>query len=45
MAGSADRLRIGLVVPPWVSVPPISYGGTERVIGTWPGRLWPLVTR
>jgi glycosyltransferase involved in cell wall biosynthesis len=27
-----DRLRIGLIAPPWVSVPPGMYGGTELVI-------------
>jgi len=27
-----DRLRIGLIAPPWVAVPPPSYGGTELVI-------------
>jgi len=25
-------MRIGLVAPPWVPVPPVSYGGTEEVI-------------
>ena len=27
-----SRLRIALVAPPWPAVPPIGYGGTERVI-------------
>ena len=27
-----SRLRIALVAPPWLPVPPIGYGGTERVI-------------
>jgi len=27
-----EALRIGLLAPPWVSVPPVGYGGTERVI-------------
>jgi len=27
-----DALRIGVLAPPWVSVPPVGYGGTERVI-------------
>ena len=27
-------LRVGLVAPPWVSVPPAMYGGTEAVIDT-----------
>src|SRR5690242_21644643 len=26
------RLRIALVAPPWLPVPPHGYGGTERVI-------------
>ena len=26
------RLRIALVAPPWLPVPPVGYGGTERVI-------------
>ncbi len=31
---SADRrpLRIGIIAPPWVAVPPPAYGGTELVI-------------
>jgi glycosyltransferase involved in cell wall biosynthesis len=28
----ADRLRIGLIAPPWVPVPPTEYGGTELVL-------------
>jgi glycosyltransferase involved in cell wall biosynthesis len=28
------RLRIGLVAPPWVPVPPATYGGTELVVDT-----------
>ena len=27
-----QRLRIGLIAPPWVAIPPPSYGGTELVI-------------
>jgi len=27
-----DTLHVGLVAPPWVAVPPPSYGGTEAVI-------------
>ena len=27
-----DKLRVGLVAPPWVAVPPPTYGGTEVVI-------------
>ncbi|WP_167473990.1 glycosyltransferase family 4 protein [Nocardia arthritidis] len=26
-------MRIGLIVPPWVPVPPPAYGGTEAVVG------------
>ncbi len=30
---TADRqLRIGIIAPPWVAVPPLVYGGTELVI-------------
>ena len=29
---SSKRLRIGLIAPPWVAVPPAVYGGTELVI-------------
>lgn len=25
-------MRIGLIAPPWVSVPPVRYGGTEQVV-------------
>ena len=25
-------MRIGLIAPPWVPVPPVTYGGTELVI-------------
>ena len=28
------RLRIGLLAPPWVPVPPPSYGGIEQVVAT-----------
>jgi glycosyltransferase involved in cell wall biosynthesis len=27
-----DNIRIGIIAPPWVSVPPPAYGGTEAVI-------------
>ncbi len=27
-----EALRIGILAPPWVPVPPVGYGGTERVI-------------
>jgi hypothetical protein len=26
-------MKIGLIVPPWVPVPPPAYGGTEAVVG------------
>lgn len=29
---SVDSLRIGLIAPPWVAVPPPVYGGTELVV-------------
>lgn len=32
--GPAPRLRIGLIAPPWVPVPPTAYGGTELVVDT-----------
>jgi glycosyltransferase involved in cell wall biosynthesis len=32
--GAAQRLRIGLLAPPWVPVPPPSYGGIEQVVAT-----------
>lgn len=32
MTRSLDRLRVGIVAPPWVAVPPPVYGGTEVVI-------------
>jgi len=31
-SGPGRRLRIGLIAPPWVPVPPASYGGTELVV-------------
>jgi len=27
-----DSLRIGILAPPWVPVPPEAYGGTESVV-------------
>lgn len=27
-----DPLRIGIIAPPWVTVPPLDYGGTELVV-------------
>lgn len=27
-----DRLRIGIIAPPWVAVPPPVYGGTELMV-------------
>jgi len=29
---TANGLRIGVIAPPWVPVPPVEYGGTELVI-------------
>ncbi len=29
---SSERLRIGLVAPPFERVPPVAYGGTERIV-------------
>lgn len=26
-------MRIGLIAPPWLTVPPAGYGGTEAVVG------------
>src|SRR5882724_7873714 len=31
---SGRRLRVGIVAPPWLPVPPIAYGGTETVLDT-----------
>jgi glycosyltransferase involved in cell wall biosynthesis len=36
---SIRRLRIGLLAPPWVPVPPPSYGGIEQVVATLAGGL------
>ena len=33
------RLRIGLLAPPWVPVPPPTYGGIEQVVATLAGGL------
>ena len=33
-ATALRRLRVGLLAPPWVAVPPPLYGGTEAVIDT-----------
>ena len=27
-----DRLRVGVLAPPWFAVPPRRYGGTEAVV-------------
>lgn len=27
-----ERLRVGVVAPPWLAVPPLKYGGTELII-------------
>jgi glycosyltransferase involved in cell wall biosynthesis len=32
LAHSRAKLRVGLIAPPWVSVPPPVYGGTELVV-------------
>src|SRR5690242_14874950 len=32
-------VRIGLVAPPWIPVPPPSYGGTELVVGQLAAKL------
>lgn len=32
--GVTPRLRVGLLAPPWVTVPPRSYGGIEQVVAT-----------
>jgi glycosyltransferase involved in cell wall biosynthesis len=29
---TADQLRVGIIAPPWVPVPPPAYGGTEVVL-------------
>ena len=34
MVRHGRRLRIALVAPPWLPVPPPAYGGTEAVIDT-----------
>jgi glycosyltransferase involved in cell wall biosynthesis len=31
-AASSRGLRVGLIAPPWVPVPPVVYGGTELVV-------------
>lgn len=33
-APAAPGLRVAVIAPPWVSVPPVGYGGTESVIDT-----------
>ena len=25
-------MRVGLIAPPWVPVPPVAYGGIERMV-------------
>ncbi len=32
MLKTENRLRIGIVAPPWFAVPPLGYGGIERVV-------------
>ena len=34
-----DRLRIGLLAAPMEPVPPVAYGGTERIVGTLAAEL------
>jgi glycosyltransferase involved in cell wall biosynthesis len=29
---ASERLRIGIIAPPWLPVPPLGYGGTDSVI-------------
>ena len=29
---TAPRLRIAVLAPPWIPVPPVGYGGTEAVV-------------
>jgi glycosyltransferase involved in cell wall biosynthesis len=31
-AAAAPRLRVGVVAPPWLPVPPFAYGGTESMV-------------
>ncbi|MHA6513642.1 glycosyltransferase family 4 protein [Tessaracoccus sp. Z1128] len=33
-AGTARKLRIGMVAPPWFQIPPRGYGGTEEVVAS-----------
>ena len=37
--GAAHRLRIGLLAAPMEQVPPVAYGGTERIVGTLAAEL------
>lgn len=32
LRSAASTLRIGIIAPPWVPVPPVEYGGTELVV-------------
>lgn len=36
---ASDRLRIGLLAAPMEPVPPVAYGGTERIVGTLAAEL------
>ncbi|MGH2381701.1 MAG: glycosyltransferase family 4 protein [Candidatus Limnocylindria bacterium] len=36
---ASDRLRIALLAAPMESVPPVAYGGTERIVGTLAAEL------
>ena len=31
-SGGGGGLRVGIIAPPWLAVPPIGYGGTEQVV-------------
>ena len=33
--GTAARLRVAMLAPPWIRVPPPGYGGIESVVGCW----------
>ncbi len=39
MSKGAERLRIGMVAPPWFALPPVAYGGTEAVVATLVDKL------
>ena len=39
-----EPLRIGIAVPPMLSIPPVGYAGTERVVATIVDELHRRVT-